>query len=241
MKKIKKVTRVMGFLAFAALIAVAFTTSLQAYSGSLQYASGITASDGWGNDLTTFSWVVLQDNGLWSYEYKFTVPEVENEGLKELSHLIIEVSTGTDLNDFSGDISWIWGEDWELGTYSSANGNPDMPESMYGLKFQEGSWSTRESNSTSTTYIISFKSTRAPVWGDFYAKDGKSSGIDVTAWNTGFTVTDPSDDPSDGSVNNHILRPDTKGTGFPVPEPSTMMFLGLGLMCLAEMRRRITK
>lgn len=189
------------------------------YDGSISVDDGgIFATQKWNADSTKLEWTV-KDIGtsggfiLWQYDYTFTVPD------KNISHIIIEVSDNASQGDFSGGT---------LGYYSSADGNsnPNMPSAMDGLKF----------DGTITTLTFSFTTTRAPVWGDFYAKDGKDGGDWVTAWNTGFLASDPSDGPTNGSINSHILRPDTTQTL--VPEPSMLLLLGAGLLGLLAVRRR---
>jgi len=109
-----------------------------------------------------------------------------------------------------------------------------MPETMLGIKFDNES-------QPELSWSISFTTTRAPVWGGFYAKDGKTSQVDVTAWNAGFGSPDPDPtvDPRNGSVDNHILRPDTGHTL--VPEPTTLLLLGFGLLGIAGIGRRLKK
>lgn len=68
-----------------------------------------------------------------------------------------------------------------------------------------------------------FYSWRNPIEGDFYSKDGRAGGH---GWNTARNA--------DGY---YILRPDTQTV---VPEPGTMLLMGLGLAGLA-IRRRINK
>jgi hypothetical protein len=99
--------------------------------------------------------------------------------------------------------------------------NYGMPENLYGIKFD---------STAGLTLQISFDSFRSPVWGDFYAKDGKTQGESNTAHNEGFTAldTDPTVAASSGSVDYHILRPDTV-----VPEPSS--FAGLGGLLLGSL------
>jgi hypothetical protein len=75
----------------------------------------------------------------------------------------------------------------------------------------------KEGRDDGTDWTATLVTARAPVWGDFYIKDGKTGGIDNSAWNTGFLDADPLDLPADRSINNHVLVPDTYTT--PVPEP----------------------
>jgi len=158
------------------LFLILFTAAPQAqallYEGSLTGAGGgITATDGWDSPSTMFSWSISDvgvQNGdiLWQYNYLFEVPR------KDISHMIIEVSPEASDNEFailSGSSAGVqvYGEE--------GNSNPNIPENMWGIKFEEGS----------LVLAASFQTTRAPVWGDFYAKDGVDDGINVTAWHTG--------------------------------------------------------
>jgi hypothetical protein len=78
-----------------------------------------------------------------------------------------------------------------------------------------------------TDFTATLVTARAPVWGDFYAKDRKTDQVDNAAWNTGFLDADPLDLPANGSIDNHALVPDTVTT--PVPEPGTLLLVGTGL------------
>jgi hypothetical protein len=114
--------------------------------------------------------------------------------------------------------------DLEWGTYSSANpSNPGMGGTIVGLKFDDTDF-----DSPGT---ISFTSSRAPVWGDFYIKGGSSSFI----YNAGLA------NHASENILDFIARPN--GTGTPtqqndVPEPATLGIVGAGLAALAVMRRR---
>jgi hypothetical protein len=85
----------------------------------------------------------------------------------------------------------------------------------------------KEGRDDGTDWTATLVTARAPVWGDFYIKDGKTGGIDNSAWNTAFLDADPLDLPADRSINNHVLVPDTYTT--PVPEPGTLLLVGTGL------------
>lgn len=176
-------------------------TISSAYTGSLSSASGeVKATGNWGDPgPTTIEWVVTQNGDHWTYSYTLTHPRGDT------SHFILEVSasfTEADLQNASGDFTST-----VLGDWSPGPGNPHMPGDIHGIKF-DGAWGV--------VTRITFDSPRSPVWGDFYAKDGAATGFN-TAWNEGFYSddpqspidTDPSDPPSDGSIDNHILVPDT--------------------------------
>lgn len=202
-------------------------TSADPYTGTLTGAGGgIFATDGWGSASTTLSYTVYAndaDHTSWHYEYVFTVPA------KNISHLIIEVSPNL-TDDFAG------GEVQDYTSTSNGSSNPGLPGTLHGAKF----------GATSLTLTVEFDLDRPPVWGDFYAKDGKDgpSHIDVIAYNTG--LTDPDSDPAfDDSVlpddfvpsADHILVPDTGGSHDPsTPEPASAVLLGLGIVAIGGYR-----
>jgi hypothetical protein len=111
----------------------------------------------------------------------------------------------------------------------SGNSNPGLPNPIYGIKF-DYSDGISEGNSV----VYSFFSDRAPMWGSFYAKDGTDANgtIEVYAYNYGLK----SGAIPDGNFNTdrYIVVPDTHS----VPEPGTLLLLGLGLMGIGGMTRR---
>jgi len=198
-------------LALAAVLllpaaANADTVPLSGYlTSNLSDYYGIKASGGWDIDpWFKIEWKITDPNandGLLHYQYIITNGS-DGDLSRDLSHFILQVSTGTTAADFLNA-----SPAYELGDpqlYSSANpSNPNMPNPIFGLKFNF---------KDAATAIIEFDSTRLPVYGSFYAKDGGG----VTAWNTGLDV---------GTA--FIVVPDTK-----VPLPPTALLLGSGLLGL---------
>jgi hypothetical protein len=201
------------------------------YTGNLTGAGGgIIATADWNSPSTSFGWTVTSVGTaggfiLWQYDYTFSVPQ------KAISHLLLEVTDPS----LRADYTFITGtpsvDSPKTFTPSGSSGDqPNMPGNLYGLKYED----------TDLLLTFSFTTVRSPVWGDFYAKDGTSSGIKVTAWNAGFLAADPLVLPHDGSQDGHILRPDG-GTTVPppVPIPAAFWLLGSGLIGLIGIRRKM--
>ncbi len=215
-------------IVLAVLVAGLSPTASQAYVGMLSSATGgILGTGNWVlGGTTAMEWTVTQNQDLtWHYDYLLSHPDGET------SHILLEVSPTFGLDNLlnpGGDFGEIL-----LQTWTDQEGNPNLPDILYGIKFNETS---------GTATHIYFDSDRAPMWGDFYAKDGNSGGQGVnTAWNAGFTLPDSDPitvPPHDGSEMNHILVPDTQVN--PIPEPMTLLLLSGGLLAgaLAHRRRR---
>lgn len=214
------------------LVALFLTLSRSAYAityaGSLQVptASGISGTGLWA-EVFKISWSISQQpDTSWNYSYSLT--EVNNDPLDPgaVSHFILEISPAATASDF-----WGFGGKTEIKTFSPSdpgNSNPSMPGSLYAIKFDY----------TATTY--NFSSTKAPVWGDFYSKDGNAGGKGPNAvWNADFLDPDPLDAPQTGLLSDgnggyiyKLLRPDTTNGGNPIPhtpEPVTSLLVSLGL------------
>ena len=147
--------------------------------------------------------------------------------------MIIEASNGqnpfTKSNLFSSasdPAGWIGSI--EVQKFYPGGSAPYMPEAMYGIKF--------DSCGDSTNVTVSFDSDRAPVWGDFYSKDGKLPCSDwCSLYNSGFTFCDydPFLPAANGSVQNHLLVPDSY-----IPAPGAIILVCIGTTLTGALRRK---
>jgi hypothetical protein len=213
------------------------------YTGSISSDNGLYGTASWSED-ATLSWVVVYDPDTmwWTYTYTFSVTN------KSPSHEILEVSSGDNkfTEDNLIDYSNIVGAEADpvLGVFSTGGSNPGLPGDIYGIK-----WDSAGNGFIDTWTIVS---DRAPMWGDFYAKDGTDgkdaagNQIWVYAFNTGFgnDTGSPIADGNAYDVTNGwawVLVPDSE-IGIPpqevVPEPGTLLLMGGGLMGLAFFGRR---
>ena len=205
-----------GFL--AAVLAVGFSASA-GLVGSISTPLGLTANGEWLSDGFKVAWDVGPNgDGTWRYHYDFSKP-LDASLRKDVSYFIIQVSDNFTSQDISG--GWVPGW-YEAGDPST----PGIPGPIWGVKVE-----LDDHNS------FSFDSTRAPMWGDVYAKGGTSQ--QGTVWNDaynsdfGVLVSNPNDydqTPVDGLQRPlyKVLVPDT------IPEPPTMIVLGLGGLLLRK-------
>lgn len=228
------------------------------YTGSLTSdACGLIGGGGWATG-STFGWTVTQETqgGIWQYDYSLTVP------YKDASHFIVELTSDLGEDEIALLNLKYWdGSEWESWTpkemdirtfYSDEASNPGMPEyadgsisKVYGIKLDLP-------DVPATDLRWSFQSQRDPVWGDFYAKDGRSGEPFAYLYNVGFLETDPdpstpqglpvsgNQDPPFGK--GKILRPDGGGTSgeeiTPELSPGVLLLLGALPLGIAWRRRK---
>ena len=199
-------------------------------SRSTPLGSGVIAFDGW-TDGFTVSWDITpttESDWNWEYSYTITTP-TGAEGVGELSHWVLEVSPI--IGSVAGLISDTFtlsydGVDEELSfagpqEWTESGSNPNLPGSIYGIKFDIPGPPSPASN----TYTFTFFSTQDPVWGDFYAKDGWHDDVCAEAWNSGFGAM-----AEGASFTDWIAVPDSTGGGGngEIPEPASLILLVLG-------------
>ncbi|MHC4232544.1 MAG: hypothetical protein ACYSTW_08080 [Planctomycetota bacterium] len=201
-----------------AVLAVGFSVSAGLVD-SVSTPVGLTASGQWRTDGFQVAWDIRsKGDRTWRYRYDFTKP-VGASLKKDVSYLIIQVSENFTSQDISG--GWVPGW-YETGGPST----PGLPGPIWGVKVE-----LDDHNS------FSFDSTRAPMWGDFYAKGGTSQ--QGTVWNVvynsdfGVWVSNANDydqTPVDAwqRLLYKVLVPDT------IPEPPTMIILALGAVLLRK-------
>lgn len=215
------------FVCLALLAIISFGSKAFAYyEGYISWDKNLVASDVWANSKSVLSWIVSFDSATnyWTYRYTFTT-----DGKPGISHVITEVSGTFDSDNIEAGTT----KGYELGTYSSDDrSNPGLIGDLYGLKFE----TTRKSEEKTYTWTI--VTDRAPIWGDFYAKGGKNGYV----YNTGFGTTNDAPIGNNDNLFGWILVPDTvTRMTTTVPEPETLILLGIGILFLVFALKRIRK
>lgn len=226
--------RILKTVAAAAILLGASTAQAQVrgdllnFDGSLitgtrTVTAGEVVEVGSWNNLSV-SWAIQYDEqmSLVKYVYTFT-----GFAAPSTSHLIMGLSatclnaeTQTCVQNASVTGGSYNGS--EFGSFGTGPGNPGMPDGIDGIKFDNFV------DDGANGFVLTFWSTQAPMWGDMYLKGGS----DTYAYNIGLA--------NDASgFANYIATPDTERfTTNTVPEPSTYVLMGTGLLALGFASRR---
>ena len=167
--------------------------------------NGFVGNGAWSN--FSIGWSISQTGSVFHYEYTFS-------GLsgKAISHVILDLSdncTSTGTCVYNADYNVAGTPVLTYGTFGAASNSPGFPAgaSITGVKFD---------SLPNGLNLISFDSSRAPMWGDFYAKDGVAgeTGIWNYAYNQGLA--------GHSTYNNakfYVAVPDTVGSDSPAGAP----------------------
>jgi hypothetical protein len=166
---------------------------------------------------TMISWNVIQDTaGFWNYTYTFgDPPPIPTSVIVQCSRGLSSGSFLDVLGDFAS---------YGVGQFDPGPSYPGLPGSIYGIKFD---------GVTDINAVVHFHCWSAPVWGNGYGMDGNLGGADNYVYNSTFLDPQPTEPPSNGSVRNHLLTPDS-----PIPDASTLVLACCGAAPALVFRRR---
>jgi hypothetical protein len=191
-------------------------------------ASSVDATLGWTVDNVTTP-------GRWHYVYTLTVPGGDPRA--DIQCVIVETTEGGDsqaLTAFPLSAPASAPEDWlvalQIGLFP-ANTERDLPRDFYGVEFCTLTGET-------TTLTIRFDSDRRPTWGDLYARSFMLCDVSNVLYNAGLLSLNPSDLPRSGSIDSHVLVPDTIPSVFLIPAPAAAFLGVVGIYCTEWLRRR---
>jgi hypothetical protein len=177
---------------------------------------GINSTGNWKDQGVKIQWNITESSGIFTYQY--TLSTIAGGSLiGAVSHFILETSEAFTHFDILPGSNPVSDPQWWTPAMPS---NPNMPAPIWGVKFDFGS-------GTPTYTLVT---TKRPVWGDFYTKDGKAGRLGFNAaWNAGLAIGDPTLSTTDFTA--WIPTPDTLAVEPPptVPLPAAA-WMGLSLL-----------
>lgn len=193
-------------------------------SGSRTVGNGLTGNAAWATaGALTVSWNISFDANTQLYTYQYRIQATAGGAT---SHFIIDLTDDCVVDQIAGCTNGFG----SYGAFTSSNGNPGLPSpGIIGVKYDV----PQSEQAMDITY--SFTSTRAPVWGDVYVKDGggTSPTSAIYAYNNGITAHATS-----MNIQDFIARPNGDQSEEEVPEPGTYALIGGALVALALARRK---
>jgi len=184
----------------------------------------------------TLSWSVDDTTtpGKWHYVYTLQVPGGSRRA--DIQCVILETTDAHGGQAFTAanllspaSIPADWLVSTQIGWFD-AGSEPGLPRDLYGVEFCT-------LTTDPTTLTISFDSDRDPMWGDLYARGFLVCDEVNLLYNAGMLSPNPTDAPRSGSMDGHLLVPDTGAQEFIIPAPSALLLTSLGAWLTRWLRR----
>ncbi|MEN6601059.1 MAG: hypothetical protein ABFD86_01490 [Bryobacteraceae bacterium] len=181
-------------------------------------SAGMVGNGRW--DSFSISWNIALEAGV--YHYQYTISGLSGKALSHVDFDLSDNCTPTSQCVFNASYDVAGTPQLFYGTFADNPGQPGFPAgaSITGVKFDM---------MPAGVGTISFDSVRAPMWGDFYAKDGVAGG-GTGVWNYAYNQGLAGHD-TYNNAGYYVAVPDTVGSG--VPEPGSWMLMASGGLMLA--------